>query len=290
MAEADKRVHIHMPESLAELLQLYRSKPRAAIYAGGTELLRGVTKAQFALPTEVISLQAIEELRRVSRTERYLEIGATATVARILQIGSNILPPAFYSAIHHIGPPGLYSLATLGGNICSFGQIFSVTPLLSIMDVRYEIRRQGNTRWIPASRFREPHGTPNLGEGEILTRIRIPLEHWNVQVFRQLGTIHLSNTSPLVFCALAKADKGALDDFRLTFCGHRPSMFRNREREADLVGRRIPLPQREIQTFLRGVEDEVGRSDMALTPLQVHRALSLTRLMLARLGHPEVLA
>lgn len=290
MAETDKRAHIHMPESLSELLQLYRRRPRAAIYAGGTELLRGVTKAEFALPMEVISLQEIEELRRVSRTERYLEIGAAATVARILQIGANILPPAFYSAIHHIGPPGLHSLATLGGNVCSFGQIFSVTPLLSIMDVRYEIRRQGHTRWVPASRFREPHGTPNLSAGEILTRIRIPLEHWNVQIFRQLGTIHLSNTAPLVFCALAKTDKGALDDFRLTFCGHRPVLFRNREREADLVGRRLPLPGREIQAFLSGVQDDIERSDMALIPLQVHHALSLTHLLLERLGHPEVLA
>lgn len=289
MAESDRRTYVHMPETLSELLQLYRRKPLAAIYAGGTDLLKGVTKAEFVLPAEVISIQEIEELQRVSRTERYLEIGAAATVARILQVGSNILPAAFHQALHHVGPPGLYSLATLGGNICSIEQVFSITPLLSIMDVRYEVRRQGHSRWVPASRFRDSHGTPVLLEGEIVTKVRIPLENWSLQLFRQLGTIHLRSTSPLVFCALAKTAKAVLDDFRLTFCGHRPALFRNRELEADLAGRKLPLPPREIHAFLQGVTDSIERADLELDGLQTHRAMSLTRLVLFRLSEPEAI-
>lgn len=289
MAASDKRTHVYLPETLPELLQLYRRKPLASIYAGGTDLLRGVTKAEFALPTEVISLQEIEELHRISRTERYLEIGAAATVARIVQIGSSILPPAFYAALHSIGPPGLFSLATLGGNICSVDHVYSIAPLLSIMDVRYEVRRQGNSRWVPASRFRDTNGAPALAEGEILTRIRLPLEHWNVQVFRQLGTIHLASTSPLIFCALGKTTKAVLDDFRLTFCGSSPILYRNRELEAELVGRKLPLPAREIDAFLHGVGQGIERTQMPLTPLQLHRATGLTRMLLARMGQPHLI-
>ena len=287
MAEDAKRTHVHMPETLSELLQLYRRKPLASIYAGGTDLLKGVTKAEFVLPSEVISLQEIEELKRISRTERYLEIGAAATIARILQIGSSILPPAFYNALQSIGPPALFALATLGGNICSINHIYSITPLLTIMDVRHEIRRQGNSRWVPASRFRDANGAPALLEGEIVTRIRIPLENWNVQVYRQLGTIHLQSSSPLIFCALAKTAKGVLDDFRLTFCASTPLLYRNRELEAELVGRRLPLSKREIDGFLHGMGDSIERSGLPLSTLQMHRATGLTRMLLARLGEPD---
>lgn len=287
MAESDRRTHVYTPETLPELLQLCRRKPLASIYAGGTDLLRGVTKAEFALPGEVISLQEIEELRRISRTDRYLEIGAAATVARILHVGSSILPPAFYDALHAVGPPGLYALATLGGSICSVRHIYSVVPLLSIMDVRFEIRRQGHTRWVPASRFRDAGGAPALLEGEILTRVRIPLENWNMQLFRQMGAIHLQSTSPLILCALGKTAKGVLDDFRLAFCGSAPVLYRNRELEAELVGRKLPLAGREIEGFLHGVTETVARSATPLSALQLRRATSLTRVVLRQLGRPD---
>ena len=283
MAESDKRRHVHVPQTLGELLQLYRRRPGAAIYAGGTDLLKGVTKAEFSLPDEIISIQEIEELQRISRTDRYLEIGAAASISRVLEVGANIIPPALAQAMNHIGPPGLLSLATIGGNICSRQHLFSLTPILTIMDVRYELRRMGHSRWVPASRFRDQQGIVGLADDEVLTRIRIPLEQWNIQVFRQYGTVYLENTAPVVFSALAKTGKGVLDDFRLAFCAHRPILFRNRDLEADLVGRKVPLADRDIQAFLRGLEERLTSMNMGLSALQLHRVWALSRTLLAHL-------
>lgn len=281
MAENDKRSHVHLPRTVNELLQLTRSHSDAAIYAGGTDLLKGVTKAQFALPPELISIQEVEELQRVSRTDRYLDIGAGATVARILEIGVNVLPPSLVDALNHVGPPGLHSLATIGGNICCRDHLFSLAPLLTIMDVRYEIRRMGHSRWVAAARFRDAEGIPGLATGEVLTRVRIPLDQWNVQLFRQFGTIYLRDTQPVVFCGLAKRTKGVLDDFRMAFSAHRPVLYRNRDLEADLVGRKLPLARREAHAFLRGVEQGMNESGLELTAVQGHRAMALTRLFLS---------
>lgn len=284
MAESDSRYHVYTPGSLNELLLLKRAHPRASIYAGGTDLLKGVSEERFAVPDEVISLQEVEELQRISRTDRYLDIGAAATVARILAVGAKVIPASLVDALNHVGPPGLHSLATIGGNICSRNHLFSLVPLLTIMDVRYEIRRLGQSRWVAAARFRDAAGAPGLAVDEVLVRVRMPLDQWNVQLFEQMGTIYLRDTQPVVFCALAKRNKGILDDFRMAFSAHRPLLYRNRDLEADLVGRKLPLPRREAHAFLRGVEEGIAAPEFELSGIQRHRGIALTRRFLSALS------
>jgi xanthine dehydrogenase iron-sulfur cluster and FAD-binding subunit A len=80
---------------MAELLAIYRQNPNALLWAGGTAI-GGLRKndPQYARPKKIISLAMVSEIAKVSRTERYLEIGAAVPYNKILQVGQHVLPSA----------------------------------------------------------------------------------------------------------------------------------------------------------------------------------------------------
>ena len=254
MPSKAKPVYVYYPDSLGEFLQLRRRKPDALVYAGGTYVLKGTESRMVPLPQEVISLQWVEELKRVSRSDRYVELGAGCSLSSIVEVGRNVLPRSYVQAFSTMAPMGIISLATLGGNLCVEDHILTAHPLVVAADARLELRRHGNARWIPAGRFRTENGKPALENGEIVSRVRIPLESWNVQVFASFGRPYIPESDPVVFVGLAKTETGVVDDFRMVFSAHGRYLFRNRELEAELIGRRAPLPHREAATFLKRLD------------------------------------
>jgi CO/xanthine dehydrogenase FAD-binding subunit len=280
MPSKAKPVYVYYPDSLGEFLQLRRRKPDALVYAGGTYVLKGTESRMVPLPQEVISLQWVEELKRVSRSDRYVELGAGCSLASIVEVGRNVLPASYVRAFSTMAPMGIISLATIGGNLCVPDHILTAHPLILAAESRLELKRHGNARWIPAGRLRNEAGTLTLEPGEIVSRVRIPLESWNVQVFASFGRPYIPDSDPVVFVGLAKTDTGVVDDFRVVFSAHGGYLFRNRELEAELVGRRAPLPEREAQAFLRRLESLL--SSPALSSLQRRRIVGSMRRMLAR--------
>ena len=148
MSELDSRSYIYYPTSLGELLQLYARKPRATLFAGGTFLLKGQYGSVITLPREVISLQHVEELKRIGRSERYVEIGSAVSVAQLLQVGGKVLGPVFRQALQSVAPAGISTLATVGGNLCVGQHALTMVPLAQLLDARLEVRHQGGGRWL----------------------------------------------------------------------------------------------------------------------------------------------
>jgi len=70
------------------------------------------------------------------------------------------------------------------------------------------------------------------------------------------------------------------------FSAHDRILFRDRELEAELVGRRAPLPAREAQAFVRRIEGLLapGGSGLSgrLSSLQRRRVLGSVRRMISR--------
>lgn len=275
---------IYFPDTVNDLIHLRREMPDALIYAGGTYILKNQRARSITLPSRIISLQEVEELDRVSRTERYLEVGAMVSIRKLLMIGRHVVPPALYEALEQIAPPGIKNLATLGGNTCVQDKNMTSAPVLQLMDAAFDIRRHGNSRWVQASRFRLADGSLDMTDGDVLTRIRIPLDSWNVQKFLRFGTEYSPDTNPLSFCGLARISKGILEDIRIGFCSSEPGMIREREIEADLAGRKLPVPERDISSILSRYDELLAASPLIPDPFHRKRARRLTWWFLNRLS------
>ncbi|MFN2311115.1 MAG: xanthine dehydrogenase family protein subunit M [Spirochaetia bacterium] len=253
MSDEYRSIQISVPDTINELLQTLKKRPNALLYAGGTQILREQPDRFIRLPAEIIELRHVEELHRISRTEKYVEIGAAVTVGTLLELSARVFPEMFYQAIRHISRPGTAHLATIGGNICVPNSIMTLTPVLHVFDAKIELRRQGKSHWLPLSRFRDESGKTIIEPGEVMTRIRIPIKSWEHSRFYNYGAAYLPNTNPLTIAAVAETEKDILADIRIALAVGGKHIIRRRELEAELVGRRIPLQQRDLDLLHRRV-------------------------------------
>jgi len=279
--------YIHYPRNLAELINLYHRRPHALLYAGGNYILKTRRERYPAFGTDVIYIGEVPELRRINRSERTVEIGAAVPVAEILELGRNVMPGPFLQALRRVGPVGVTHTATLGGNLGVPDEVLTVHPVLQLLDARIELRRHGNSRWLPINRLRDGDGSLALQLGELISRIRVPVNVWNHAAFFQFGKPYLQDSEPLVFSALARTSKEVVEDLRVAAGAGGAPVFRNRELEAELVGRRFPFPQRELQAFLRNALDYISSVRTPLTGMQRHRMISLLRDFVMSLQRPD---
>ncbi|MBI9108310.1 MAG: FAD binding domain-containing protein [Spirochaetales bacterium] len=230
---------VYYPKTVNELLQLYKSMPDSLLFAGGTEILYGRREKYPVLPNNIILLSRIEELAAIKRSEGYLEIGACAKLNKILGIGEHVLKPALYQAIKSIATCEVRNLATLGGNICSSYRKKTLFPLLTLLDTRLELRKHGGSRWINLKKYMiESEG---LQPGEVLTRIRIPFNNFNNQAFVITGDLKSDYHNAMTFAFIASVQKEVLSDIRFSIGFSNNSIFRVRDFEDALSGRKLPI-------------------------------------------------
>jgi len=110
----------YRPRSLNEAVAcLLEAGPRAAVMAGGTDLVPRLKRRQRNLDV-VVDLSGIGDLRAVEPTERGLVIGALST-PRELSTSKTIRRsfPALHEASRAIGAVQIRATSTLGGAIAS---------------------------------------------------------------------------------------------------------------------------------------------------------------------------
>ena len=240
---------VFSPLSYQELFTSWGRFPEAIPYAGGTGLIRLQGRQILELPPVILSLEQLEDMHRISRSERYLEIGAMVKLSQIIDLGKTV-PRALRHCLENIAGPQLRNMATIGGNICFPGGRLDSSAALAALDAQYELRCAQSARWISASRFSSTPGPPALNPQELLTRIRVPLDHWDYSVYKKF-TGQPSCGRVVVF--LAKTSKDVLSDIRIV-C-KTGSILRNRSGESILIGKQLPLSRRIIPEFTGHWED-----------------------------------
>lgn len=248
---------IYSPGNLGDLLAIYRDHPDARLFAGGSYLLHN-RSPQNRLGGEIIDLARVHELSHISRTERFMEIGAAVPISKIISTGKHVMSRSLYTALSSIGGMALRNHATLGGNLCARGHRLSAYPVLLLLDVRLELRRAGASRWINLNRFISNEGEPVFERGELLSRIRIPFIDWDVEEFRQQGRIF--SPDHFIFCGVARKQKDVLSDLRTCFALGTRRIIRIRNTEAELIGRKLPFLAEERREFSQLLQGQLQRN------------------------------
>jgi CO/xanthine dehydrogenase FAD-binding subunit len=236
---------IFSPASFQELFALWNRFPDAEPYAGGTGYARSMDKRLMVLPKETISLDKIDELKRITRTERYIEIGAMVRLNEIINLGK-IVPEILTRTLEGIAGIHVRNTATIGGNLCDKTRRLDAAAAMTALDAHFELRSAASARWISASRF-STVTPPALSPQELMTRIRIPLEQWNYSLYRKFKSAG-SNESGEVIVFILKNQKSTLTDLRVVYSGN--LLLQNRESETPLIGKRLPLDRKDALSFL----------------------------------------
>jgi len=227
--------------------------------AGGTEILREQGGRGISLPPEVVCVHELPELRKAGLTERFLEIGAAATLSEILELGESALPPILAEALSLVANPAIRNLATIGGNIACRARFMDAWPALACLDAIAELRDAGGSTWMNVNRLAGEDRRPAFPEGALVTRFRIPLERWDAYALKKIGPKDYPDPETAVFAFAARVEKGILSEMRLAFAGE--TAFRSNAAEARMIGLGVPLSERE-----REAAGEAFRADAAFLP------------------------
>jgi len=237
---------VFSPTGLQELFSSWNSNPDAVLCAGGTEHIRNQKSRIPPLPRSIISLDKMEELRKISRTERYLEIGSMVKLSKIINMGK-IVPEVLIHCLENIADPQLRSQATIGGNICNpYIRMDTSAPMIAL-DAQYELRSAQSARWVSASRFSSQPGPLSLGNQECLTRIRVPLEPWTFTWYRKFN-FSLSSRPGGCILLILRNQKDILTDIRVLYSSQ--AIFREKNAESMLMGKHLPLDHRDASAFV----------------------------------------
>jgi CO/xanthine dehydrogenase FAD-binding subunit len=259
--------------------------------AGGTDLMR--RQPADAFPERIIDLSRVSELTRMSRTERWLDLGAALPLSRLLSAARNVLPRSVLSSVAGIGAPALRNQATIGGNLCLASPLSDTLAPLFALDARVELRSNAGFRWLPVHLFLAVLGRPALRPGEVLTRVRIPLPDWDWSHFRKVSLKAPPSQSILSFCGLARLQREVVSDVRFAVTGlyvpepGAPVVYRDRSLEVALTGQHLPLSRRLIEQNRERFMSALARRSEALpaASYQVATAARLLSWFLDQLNH-----
>jgi CO/xanthine dehydrogenase FAD-binding subunit len=247
------------PASFHEFFSAWNRFPSAVPYAGGTDLNWRQGKNILKLPSVILSLEKLQELHRITRTEHYLEIGSMVKLNKIIWLGK-VVPDVLRICLENIGGVQLRNIATIGGNICGTSRLLDVSAAFTALDAQYELRGAHSSRWLSAARFHSTEERAFLENQELLTRIRLPLHHWDYSVYKKFYPEDFFNSEALVF--LASAQKSVLSDIRVVYRAN--SIIRNKNGEDILNGKLLPLNRKMSGDFIENwVEFLRGRNDVS---------------------------
>ncbi|MCB7318270.1 xanthine dehydrogenase family protein subunit M [Lacrimispora sp. 210928-DFI.3.58] len=174
---------MYQPNQVEEAVRLLAGEKRKAC-AGATNLYVDRHHGAF-LDYDYVSLDRIEELRGIRRTENGWEIGSMTTFAEIerseIPFGESLSQSASV-----MGSPQIRNRGTIGGNIlCASPASDGVVPLMAL-EARLELISVEEKRTVPLEGFLLGVGRTGLRPGELLTKIILP-EKSGQSVFYKAG-------------------------------------------------------------------------------------------------------
>jgi CO/xanthine dehydrogenase FAD-binding subunit len=265
---------VFYPETVNELIKTWNMVEDCSLFRSPAIFLKRPTSAFLTAAQNIIVLTGIEEMTRISRTERFIDIGSMVTLSQIMNM-QKIAPKSLCSTIAILVPLTNQSLFTLGGVICDRTQ--NKFPAIMIgLGASYELRsidkrEKSASYWISAERFTAELQSGSLSDQNILVRVRIPLEIWDINECLILPASLPEERSEGLAVFLARAPKNVITDVRIVFSGgnfRSPGkmgsqmnednnfsngntvMVHDQLSEALLTGKQLPLHQRDVSAVV----------------------------------------
>jgi aerobic carbon-monoxide dehydrogenase medium subunit len=209
------------PDTLDEALQaLSGGGEDAKILAGGHSLLP-LMKLRLAAPTLLVDLRKVPGLRGVQRENGQWKIGAMTRHAD-MQGKAELGPVGQATAL--IADQQVRNRGTIGGSLAHGDPASDLPTVFLACEGTLTVVGANGTREVAAADMFEDYLTTAVGEGEIVTEIRVPnLDGWGSSYVK--FTRRAEDWAMVAVCAMVKkAGDGSVEDARvaLTNMGSTP--------------------------------------------------------------------
>jgi aerobic carbon-monoxide dehydrogenase medium subunit len=154
---------------------LQRLGSEARIIAGGHSLLP-MMKLRLANPEHLIDINDLDELAYIREEAGEIRIGALTRHVELLE--SELLArsyPVFRDAERVIADPVVRNRGTIGGSLCQADAAEDLSAVCSAVKAKVVIRGPEGERVVAMDDFHVGPYMTAVGDGEILTEVRLPL-------------------------------------------------------------------------------------------------------------------
>ena len=260
------------PTSIETCVSLLRDHPDARLVAGATDL--AVEANLFSRRwAHLVSLDAIDELREFSSTDRGITIGSALPLS---EIGRRWLdaPEAFKEWLILFASPLIRNRATLGGNLATASPIGDAAPMLLALDAVVHVAGAAGRRTIPLSAFFTGYRKTAMTAGEMITAIDVPKPLPQFVRFYKVAKRKLDDISTVAAAMSLDLDpQEKVRRVRLAFGGVASTPMRVVEAETAIAGH----PWNDA-----AVERVQGILDRTLQPMSDHRGSKEFRLEVSK--------
>lgn len=225
------------PTSVADALAaLAEAGDDVKVLAGGQSLLP-ILRMRLNAPDKVVDLGRIEELKGVSEDGDHLVIGAMTTYADVL--ASDLVRQhagVLADAVAEVADPQIRHRGTVGGALVHADPAGDVGAPALALDTEFVIAGSGGERTVAAGDFFLDLFETAVGEGELLTAIRIPKHTgWGHRYEKFVRVSH--QWSIVAVAATARVEGGSIAEARIGLTNMGSTPLRATSVEQALVGR-----------------------------------------------------
>ncbi len=276
MFEGARPPIIHEPRNLGEFIAIASRNPYSRIWAGGTYIMGRKDYYPSVRNSDVISLSEFSELKKITRNDRFIEIGSTVTISQLLNAGKLVLSDVLLDTLRSVGSSIVRRQVTIGGAICTPDIRYAIPAAFAVLDAIVEVKQiQGSktvSRWIPVSRLYDKDGKLLLNGMNLITRIRIGLESGNFQRFKVIDSPVLAPESCVIFALQCQLSQNALSKVHFCFTYPVAGFHISRELETQLSGQQLPVPPARISKLSQLLVNEIHKLHPNVTDLQLERS------------------
>jgi CO/xanthine dehydrogenase FAD-binding subunit len=184
------------------------------ILAGGTDLMLDITRKDSSAEY-LISLDKIDELKRIKEFKHHVILGSMATFSEVEE--SESIRKNFSCLIDcckTMGSPQIRNIATIGGNIVNAAPAADIVPCLMTLDTVFIIENSKTMRRFRCDEYFDNFNKLRLKDNEILTQIII-MKTKGASGFYKLGKRNALSISRISAACYLEAEGGIVTVFRV---------------------------------------------------------------------------
>jgi xanthine dehydrogenase molybdopterin binding subunit/xanthine dehydrogenase small subunit len=226
------------PTSLGELFALKREFPEAQLVAGATELGVLINK-RFQHYPQLISTEAVAELREIRATDEDWHLGSAATLTQIEEALAHEFP-SFDRMLWLFASRQIRNRATLGGNLATASPIGDSAPVLLSLGGTLVLASENGERRIPLAAFFTGYRQTALQPGEIIKTVIIPRAPGRRAEFFKVSKRREMDISIVAAAFCVETDSsGVVTHARLAFGGVAATPARAKRAEQAALGKTL---------------------------------------------------
>ncbi|MEO7099767.1 MAG: xanthine dehydrogenase molybdopterin binding subunit [Luteolibacter sp.] len=226
----------HRPTTVEEALSIKSQNPDALFIAGATELAVLMNKRHKRYPS-LISLDQIDTVHTISKTDTHWQIGAAASLTDIEKKLAGAYP-ALDQMLRLFASKQIRHRATLGGNLVTASPIGDAPPVLLAIDAAVSLVSLSGERIVPLAEFFTGYRKTVLRDDEIMTSVLIPLDlQGRCEFFKVSKRREMDISTVSAAFRIVTDKKGTVTEARLAYGGVAATPARALRTEAALIGK-----------------------------------------------------